>query len=533
MLVGMRSTISPIQPCLHFIVATIWVVASCGDDAVDRAPSGDGDASSDVSTLDVGEDGDLALDAHDEADVGGADTGSDAATPDAADTSDLSGIPTIAEALDCRSSGSAGGLARGSELQRHDLDTAAFPEALCNDGTPAVFYFRPAATAAARDNWVIQLQGGGGCGTMNACAQRWCSVGTNFGATQMSADAAPLGGINGVGILNRRADNPIGDWNHVFLRYCSSDNWRGQARDQVIRAPHPRGSELVEMRVNFLGSRIIDAVLSTLRRDGVGALEYTAAGAATPMPDLDDASNVLFAGASAGGGGVANNADRVRAMLSETNTVCSDGSCPTFRALIDSSLSPALELLDFSASALCLDQGLCDHEALFTFMAEEGAGPMHDVLLEASCLAEHEASGDQWWCIDNTHLMTNHITSPLFVRMGQSDSLVSGNHIDAGYLYEGSPLDLAGFASITRDQLQAIADARTTAEEGEEIATPPGVYGPSCDKHETLRSNPDTFNVTVEVDGVALTMFDVLQNWVAGAQPAGAIAQSRDDSVCP
>lgn len=168
----------------------------------------------------------------------------DAAPPvDTAPPIDAPAAPWIGDALDCGTPASAGGLGPGTELQRVNLDPAQFPDALCNDGTPGFFYFRPAATAAARDRWVIQLQGGGGCSNPDNCAARWCSVDTNFGETQMTATLSPPVGINGNGILARGGalgePNPLADGNQVFIRYCSSDGWAGTAGSVDVDGRHP------------------------------------------------------------------------------------------------------------------------------------------------------------------------------------------------------------------------------------------------------------------------------------------------------
>nr|MBP8298126.1 hypothetical protein [Burkholderiales bacterium] len=251
--------------------------------------------------------------------------------------------PLISEALDCGTLASAGGLAEGSLpaiLQRHALDLAKFPDAQCNDGTGAVMYFRPYTGAANQDKWVIQLQGGGNCTYPEECAKRWCSVDTNFGMTQMTANVAPRRGINGNGILGRSSEqaivsgNPHEGYNHVLVRYCSSDNWSGTARDADFEAPHPVTGASTRMRAHFLGSRILDAAIATLRQDGVPALAYSGTnggangGVATAMPDLDAADEVLFAGASAGGAGVTANLDRIRDVLRAANTKCTGATCP-------------------------------------------------------------------------------------------------------------------------------------------------------------------------------------------------------------
>ncbi len=60
--------------------------------------------------------------------------------------------PSIADALSCREpavrANPSGG---GGDLQAHEL--TAFPLASCNDGSPAVLYFRPDEGEANRDKW--------------------------------------------------------------------------------------------------------------------------------------------------------------------------------------------------------------------------------------------------------------------------------------------------------------------------------------------------------------------------------------------
>ncbi len=86
----------------------------------------------------------------------------------------------IGQALPCGTVGSAGGLGGSTDLQRFTVDTKRFPEAVCNDGSPAVFYIGRYTKDEDRNKWLIFLQGGGSCGNAQACAQRWCSIDTNW-----------------------------------------------------------------------------------------------------------------------------------------------------------------------------------------------------------------------------------------------------------------------------------------------------------------------------------------------------------------
>ena len=119
---------------------------------------------------------------------------------------------------------------------------------------------------------------------------------------QMSSSVAPTTGILGLGIMDRRPDNPTGNWNHVFILYCSSDRWVGVSRDVML---HTELQGPSDYRIHFLGAKIMGAVLDTLRRDGVAGLIHTQGETPIAMPNLDNAETVVLAGGSAGGSGVA------------------------------------------------------------------------------------------------------------------------------------------------------------------------------------------------------------------------------------
>ena len=48
---------------------------------------------------------------------------------------------------------------------------SGYPDALCNDGTPAAYYFRP-ATAPSSDVWLVFLESGGWCYSADTCSRR-------------------------------------------------------------------------------------------------------------------------------------------------------------------------------------------------------------------------------------------------------------------------------------------------------------------------------------------------------------------------
>ena len=460
--------------------------------------------------------------------------------------------PNISVALDC-GAGPPQGPGNANELQRHELDAAAFPDAMCNDGSRAVFYYRPYVGEANRDKWLINLNGGGGCGGGQSCADRWCwcrstqgpngcpfaNATTNFSMANMNSDTRAS--IEGDGIWLRgdpERDNPMGDWNQVRVVYCSSDAWEGTRRDVPLDAVHPKTGAPVSYSIHFLGKRIIDAVLTTLRQDGRPPLQWTVGANPRVLPDLDDAAEVVLSGDSGGGAGVIINLDRVAATLRATNSACAGASCPlVVRGLMDAIVGPEIARLDFSASTWA-ELGAPTYE-LFTEFQFMVPSAHHGAAHDESCLAWHAANGapgSEHSCADISHVVRHHVTTPFFVRMALLDQLISGNYVDAGWADpELGALTVPKFALILQRELSAFPDLATTAEEGEHIPVAPGVFAPACMKHDTIHSSADVYQTTITADAVEWTLFDVFENWRAGIDPRAVLTQSpqRDDTSCP
>lgn len=453
-------------------------------------------------------------------------TGSSTTTASSTGTG-TSSVPLIGEVLTCGVADAIGGMAKGTDLQRHDLDLTAFPDALCNDGTGAVIYYRPFEGAANQNRWVVQLVGGGSCGTAQECAERWCGVNTAFSMTQMTSNVAPQGGTVGNGIFERRVDNPVGNFNQVMVRYCSSDSHAGESRDVVVDALDPVTSEPRQFRMHFLGASILDATIATLRGEGVPLLSYTIGGSSTPMPDLDDAELFILAGASAGGSGTLTNVDRIATQLKTGHPGLG------VVALVDSIFFPDRSALGYDKSDPCVDHGLCDYAAVTKGATD---AQIYASRPEDSCEAWHAANDPSgaFECADPGHLIRHHVTTPMFVRQGQKDSLISSNFIDAGFgTSPGGPkLTLDAYAALVRDQAALLPNLSNSAEEKALVTRAPGVFSPSCNKHETLRSTPDTFDVTIQVDGTDRHFFEVVANWAMSTMPSVAITPLGGVETC-
>lgn len=90
----------------------------------------------------------------------------------------------------------------GIDLARFTIDVARYPEAVCNDGTPAVFYYGGYTKPEDRNKWIIFLQGS--CIDGQSCTERWCSIDTNYGLDKMSTSLSEAQ-IRGAGFLSASA----------------------------------------------------------------------------------------------------------------------------------------------------------------------------------------------------------------------------------------------------------------------------------------------------------------------------------------
>lgn len=484
-------------------------------------------------------------------DAGGELTADVAVTPDAGPTP-----PNISVALDCGrgANGTGAGPDRADSMQRALIDTGVFPDAICNDGSPAAIYFRPFRGEANRNRWLINLRGGGSCSGGQSCAARWCGcVGasvcpstpanthTNFDRGNMvTAGAATQ---NGTGIFLRgdpARPNPIEDYNEVRVVYCSSDRWTGTRRAAAMTATHPVTGAPVTYSIHFLGARILDAVLMTLRQDGARGPTYTQGGANTPMPDLDDASEVIFAGDSGGGSGVIHNLDRVATTLRARNSACAGGACPlVVRGLIDAIVGPDASRLTLSPTGRVAMSGATSY-ATWTEgtsrILQENQGFRGD----ESCLAWHAANmpGTEYLCSDNDHVVRHHVTAPFFVRMALRDSLISNGYFEEGWVDPTlGPFDREAtvFGRVLHGELSAFPMLRTTAEEGAMMTLAPGVFAPLCTNHDTINEDSEVYGVTITPNGgAARRLFDVFEAWRAGTPNAAVLSNPATNvTVCP
>ena len=133
-------------------------------------------------------------------------------------------------------------------LNKYEVKNAVERQAVCNDGSPAVYYFREGRDENA-DKWVIYKETGGSCSDEASCAARLQKEPHRVS----SKNYPPV--IAQKGMLSHSPEtNPeYWNYNHVYIKYCSSDNW-AEDTTRVIN-----GQE-----IPFRGLRILPAVFEDL-----------------------------------------------------------------------------------------------------------------------------------------------------------------------------------------------------------------------------------------------------------------------------
>ncbi|MCH7960794.1 MAG: hypothetical protein IIC49_00530, partial [Planctomycetes bacterium] len=140
----------------------------------------------------------------------------------------------------------------------------------CVDGTPAGFIFRRGQGDGA-NKWVLALQGGGACTSVETCSQRNKRLISII--TWRNKSTEELSGFMD-GIFNPSEENNphFYNWNHVFFIYCSADRWSGQR----VATTNTDG-------LNWTGRYVSEAVINSLLDKGV-----------IGSPTLSSAADILF-----------------------------------------------------------------------------------------------------------------------------------------------------------------------------------------------------------------------------------------------
>lgn len=184
-------------------------------------------------------------------------------------------------------------------MKRRVVKDAQARLAICNKGDDFAYYVRR-GTGTGSNKWIVFLKGGGSCMNAAECRHR--------GKVFTMAPTEPTRKPGGIFETDQSRNPRFYNWNQIYLYYCSSDVWIGDRE-----ASEETGN------LHFRGARIITAVFEDLMDPTV-----------TPAPTLAVATHLILAGGSAGAHGVANNLNRVIAMVPSTIDVA---------GIVDSGLS--------------------------------------------------------------------------------------------------------------------------------------------------------------------------------------------------
>lgn len=175
-------------------------------------------------------------------------------------------------------------IVNAAPLQKVTVQNAAAKQAVCNDGSPAVYYFR-AGKGSGTNNWVIFLSGGGLCYSVESCNERKINS-----PELMSSKGYPTTFVGNGVLSDLSGKNPdFFNANQVAIPYCSSDLWSGDREKDNQTGGY-----------EFRGIKIVRTIVNELRN----------------TKGLSSADRILFSGTSAGGIGVMVHLDWLAAQFS-------------------------------------------------------------------------------------------------------------------------------------------------------------------------------------------------------------------------
>lgn len=292
-----------------------------------------------------------------------------------------------------------------ARMTRYAIDQAKHPQAVCNDGSTPILYYRRGSGDGAR-KWVFWFKGGGNCADAQSCAGREHGLISSVGAPPSKESD---------GILSHQpTQNPdFYNWNHVLMHYCTSDDWTGARQDRNNA-----------MGWYFRGHYVTNAIVDAMMDDNL-----------IGQPTLREATHVLLTGSSAGAHGLLNNADRLAKLLAWADV----------RAVSDAGLGTVVN----PSLVAAFEQG------------KRTQWEVWKPVLDESCLAANPTTPTH--CLD-THLLINdkHITTPLFMRQDFLDP-VALEHNQLDFRNPAHRSLIEAFATTTANILQAQSGAFGTA----------------------------------------------------------------------
>jgi len=238
--------------------------------------------------------------------------------------------------------------------------------AVCLDGTPSVYYYRPGATGGLT-KWYIHHEGGGWCEGVADCYGR--SQG-GLGSSKDYPKTTDLGG--GYFSEDPNVNPQMWNWNAVYLKYCDGGSFSGNNETVTTYNGH---------NLYFRGFRILQAMLADL----------------LSSRGLSKATDVVISGCSAGGLSTFLHVDWWRQHLPQGAHVV---------GMPDSGF-----FLDYEAPAKRYHSGM-----IWVFDQMNATSGVNQ-----ACIQAHEATQDTWKCFF-AQWTSPHITTPTFPLQSVYDS---------------------------------------------------------------------------------------------------------------
>lgn len=167
-------------------------------------------------------------------------------------------------------------------------------DAKCIDGTPPIYYYLK-GDSNGFEKWYIHFESGGWCTSEENCYERsLVSLGT-------SANQPEMIDLNWDYFQDDEKLNPLmHNWNKVYIHYCDGGSFSGNA--ELTYKPNNSSNET---KLYFKGKKILNAVFEDLKANR----------------GLNEATDVVISGGSAGGLATFLHLDHIRQILNPNSKV--------------------------------------------------------------------------------------------------------------------------------------------------------------------------------------------------------------------
>ena len=312
---------------------------------------------------------------------------------------------------------------------------------------PLTFRVRPAGSDPT--SWLVYLEGGYWCWDSESCTERYQTDKFDMSSSGWKSQFAQEG-IFGTD----PGTNPFAGFNKIFIKYCSSDSWFGDA-----------AASSNTFGFAFRGARIVAATLTALvEHHGLGA--------------SGQAERLLFGGCSAGGRGVLVNLDYFAQAAPPSVTVS---------GLLDA--AGWVDVQPIIPDMLSLQMMTQD---LFAFT---------NPVIPGDCAAQYTGS-EAWKCLWPSYRLP-FVKTPYFLNAAQFDAfqiMYDTNNLDSQYCCE-TPSEQQWTENFQTQTLSMLQN----------VPSNDGIYSSVCLVH-CLSCNADFWQFTV--NGVSLAQ--ALQRWYQG-----------------